>query len=128
MKVTPINPSDGIYPATGDYLHALEVREVKRMLYISGTMGLDQTGKAPKGLDAQLALIWQNITRILKEARMTTDNVARVTSYLTDAAFAQTNQDARVRALGAHRVPTTAIVVQTLDPTWLVELEVIAVA
>lgn len=62
------------------------------------------------------------------EAGMTTDNLVRITSYLTNPAYAEANGAARERALGARRVPTTAIVVQTLDPSWLVEIEAIAIA
>ncbi len=122
-----VNPSKGIYPATPDYVHALEVQGVKRQLYVSGTMGLDQKGRPPEGIDEQLDLIWNNIRRILDSARMSTDNIVRVTSYLSNGEFAEKNQDARLKALGERRVPTTAIIVQTLVPEWLVELEVIAV-
>ena len=59
---------------------------------------------------------------------MTVDNIVRVTSYLRDVAYAEANGKARVAALGGRIVPTTAIVVQTLDPDWLIELEVIAAA
>ena len=59
---------------------------------------------------------------------MTTDNIVRLTSYLRDASFAEANAAARLIALGERRIPTTAIVVQTLDSEWLVELEVIAAA
>jgi len=59
---------------------------------------------------------------------MTTDNVVRVTSYLRDAAYAEANARARMQALGGRAVPTTAIVVQTLEPDWLVEIEVLAAA
>lgn len=122
------NPSDGIYAATPDYVHAIEVRAPARWLYIAGTMGLDEAGVAPATLEEQLDLIWLNIRRILAEAEMTADNIVRITSYLTDAAFAEANGAAREKALGARRVPTTAIVVQTLDPAWLVEIEAIAAA
>lgn len=128
MQQKIINPTDGIYRATEDYVHALEVQGAGRQLFVSGTTGLDAAGIAPSDLDEQLALIWQNIQRILSEADMSTFNIARVTSYLTKAGFATRNQDARLRAMGSRRVPTTAIVVGTLDPTWLVEIEVIAVA
>ncbi|MPZ34003.1 MAG: RidA family protein [Rhodospirillales bacterium] len=128
MQMIPRNPTDGIYAATGDYIHAMEVTAPQRFLFVSGTMGLDADGKAPAGLDAQLALLWSNIRRILADAGMTTDNVVRLTSYLRDAAFAETNQNARVQALGGRRIPTTAIVVETLTPDWLVEIEVIAAA
>jgi enamine deaminase RidA (YjgF/YER057c/UK114 family) len=126
MQLTVRNPKDGIYPATGDYVHALEVAGAQRLLFISGTMGLDASGVAPDSLDEQLRLIWSNLRRILAEAGMTTDNIVRLTSYLRDPSFVQANQDARIAALGDRRIPTTAIVVQTLDPTWLVEIEAIA--
>ena len=43
-----------------------------------------------------------------------------------DPAYAQANAEARVAALGGRVVPTTAIVAQTLERDWLVEIEVIA--
>jgi enamine deaminase RidA (YjgF/YER057c/UK114 family) len=91
-------------------------------------MGLDAQGVAPSSLDEQLVLVWDNLRAILASAGMTVDNVVRVTSYLRDAAFAEPNAAARNLALGGRLVPTTAIVVETLDAGWLVELEVIALA
>lgn len=128
MIVRTINPNEGVYPATADYVHALEVSGAKRQLFVSGTMGLQVSGKAPDTLDEQLDLVWANLRRILNEADMTSDNIVRVTSYLTDPDFAEKNQTARLKALGKRRVPTTAIVVQTLTPDWLIEIEIIAAA
>jgi enamine deaminase RidA (YjgF/YER057c/UK114 family) len=128
MEMIPRNPRQGIYPATPDYVHAMEVTGAARILFVSGTMGLDHDGRAPDGLSAQLSLLWSNIRRILDEAGMTTGNIVRLTSYLRDASFADANQNARLLALGDRRIPTTAIVVQTLLPEWLVEIEVIAAA
>jgi 2-iminobutanoate/2-iminopropanoate deaminase len=128
MQLTVRNPKDGIYPATDDYVHALEVASAQRLLFISGTMGLDASGVAPDSLEEQLRLIWSNLRRILSEAGMATDNIVRLTSYLRDPSFAQANQDARIAALGDRRIPTTAIIVQTLDPSWMVEIEAIAAA
>lgn len=128
MQLTLRNPETGIYPATSDYAHALEVAGAHRLLFVSGTMGLDERGEAPASLDEQLTLIWNNIRRILAEAGMTTSNIVRLTSYLRNAAYAEANQAARLKALDGRRIPTTAIVVQTLVPDWLVEIEVIAAA
>ncbi|MBL8574939.1 MAG: RidA family protein [Hyphomicrobiaceae bacterium] len=125
MILTPRSPQDGIYPAT-DYLHAIEVSAASRLLFISGTMGLDQDGYAPQSLDEQLTWIWSNIRRILAEAGMTVDNIVRVTSYLRDRAFVEANQTARLTALHGRRIPTTAIIAETLSPDWLVEIEAIA--
>ena len=83
---------------------------------------------APAGtLTEQLRLIWSNIRTILGSADMTVDNIARVTSYLRNAAYANENASARVAALNGRVVPTTAIVAETLVEEWLVEIEVIAV-
>jgi len=118
----------GIYPPTGDYAHALELRGAGRLLLVSGTMGLEPDGTAPAGLDAQLARAWENVRAILGAAGMSLEDLVRVTSYLTDAAHAGANAAARVAALGGRVVPTTAIVVGTLERDWLVELEVLAAA
>jgi len=128
MEMVRHNPTAGIYPATPDYVHALEVRNPTRFLYVSGTMGLDERGAAGKTLPEQVALVWSNIRTILASAGMSVDNIARVTSYLRDASYAEENQNARVAALKGRVVPTTAIVVQTLVADWLVEIEIVAVA
>jgi 2-iminobutanoate/2-iminopropanoate deaminase len=125
MEKLKHNPK-GIYPATPDYVHAIEVRNPHRFLYVSGTMGLDEQGAAGKDLAEQLTLIWSNIEAILESAGMTVANIVRVTSYLRDAAYAEANQNARVNALKGNIVPTTVIVVQTLVSEWLVEIEIVA--
>ena len=106
MQLIVRNPTQGIYPATSDYVHAMEVREPKRFLYVAGTMGLDEHGVAGKSLD----------------------NIVRLTSYLRDPAYADENAKARVKALNGRFIPTTGIVAQTLVSDWLVEIEVIAAA
>jgi 2-iminobutanoate/2-iminopropanoate deaminase len=126
MQTISHDPSDGIYPASPDYVHALEVREPSRWLFVSGTMGLDAAGAAPATLEGQLACVWDNLRTILAAAGMGVEHVVRVTSYLNDAADAEVNAAARTAALCGRAVPTTAIVVGTLAPDWLVELEVIA--
>ena len=120
------DPVIGVYASTSDYVHALEVRNAQRLLFVAGTMGLDPAGQAGATLEAQLGLIWSNIRAILASAGMTVDNVVRLTSYLRDPAYAEANAAARVAALGGRPVPATAIVAQTLVSEWLVEIEVIA--
>jgi 2-iminobutanoate/2-iminopropanoate deaminase len=122
------NPTDGIYAATEDYVHALEVRNPVRMLFVAGTMGLDPQGVAGTSLEHQLELVWGNLRTILASAGMTTDNIVRLTSYLRDPAYVEANGAARLKALGERRIPTTAIIVQTLADDWLIELEIIAMA
>jgi 2-iminobutanoate/2-iminopropanoate deaminase len=126
MELVPHNPTDGIYPATDDYVHAMEVRDAGRLLFIAGTMGLDPAGKPGADLAEQLDLIWSNIRTILASAGMTVANIVRLTSYLRDESYAEANAAARVSALGGRPVPTTAVIATTLVSDWLVEIEVIA--
>jgi 2-iminobutanoate/2-iminopropanoate deaminase len=128
MRMIAHNPSEGVYAATPDYAHAMEVQAPQRLLFVSGTMGLDEHGMPGATLEEQLALIWQNLRAILASAGMDVDDIVRLTSYLRDAAFAEANQEARLAALGGRAIPTTAIVVQTLREDWLVEIEVVAAA
>jgi 2-iminobutanoate/2-iminopropanoate deaminase len=122
------SPSDGVYAATDDYVHALEVRDARRLLFVAGTMGLDSSGVPGTSLEEQLELVWANLAAILASADMTVDNIVRLTSYLRDASYADANARARVAALRGRVVPTTAIVAETLVSDWLVEIEVIAAA
>ncbi|MGO6815631.1 RidA family protein [Rhizobium leguminosarum] len=126
MEMIAHNPANGIYAASPDYIHALEVRQPSRLLFVSGTMGLDQQGIAAADLEGQLELIWSNLRVILTSADMTVANIMRLTSYLRDGAFMEANQNARLRALGGRAVPTTAIIVETLRDDWLVEIEIVA--
>lgn len=126
MELIPHNPTEGVYSTGGDWVHAMEVRSASRMLFVSGTMGLRPDFTAPPTLDEQLEFVWNNLRAILASAGMTVDNIVRLTSYLRDASYAEANAQARIAALGDRRIPTTAIVVQTLEPDWLIELEIIA--
>jgi 2-iminobutanoate/2-iminopropanoate deaminase len=126
LELVPHNPSDGVYSTGGDWVHAMEVRGAERLLFVSGTMGLRPDFSAPATLDEQLECVWNNLRAILASAGMTVDNIVRLTSYLRDASYAKANAQARIIALGDRRIPTTAIVVQTLQPDWLVELEIVA--
>ena len=127
MRTITHDPA-GVYAAGPHYAHALELRGAERLLLVAGTMGLDADGVAGATLEDQLALIWSNLRAILAVADMTTDHVVRVTSYLREAGYAEANAAARVAALGGRAVPTTAIVVETLERDWLVEIEVLAAA
>jgi 2-iminobutanoate/2-iminopropanoate deaminase len=128
MQTVPHSPSTGVYPATPDYIHALEVRAPERFLFVAGTMGLDPAGVPGATITEQLDLVWSNLRVILAAAGMSVDNIVRLTSYLRDSSYAEPNAAARTAALGGRPIPTTAIVTQTLADNWLVELEIIAAA
>jgi enamine deaminase RidA (YjgF/YER057c/UK114 family) len=128
VELVAHDPATGVYASTSDYVHAMEVRNAQRLLFVAGTMGLDEAGAPGATLEEQLRLVWANIRAILTSAGMTVDSIVRLTSYLRDAAYAEANAAARMQALGGRPVPTTAIVAQTLASDWLVEIEVVAAA
>jgi 2-iminobutanoate/2-iminopropanoate deaminase len=128
MEMIPHNPTEGVYATGGDWVHAMEVRGAGRLLFVSGTMGLRLDFSAPATLEEQLDCVWNNLRAILASADMDTANIVRLTSYLRDASYAEANAAARLKALGTRRIPTTAIVAQTLESDWLVEIEIVAAA
>jgi 2-iminobutanoate/2-iminopropanoate deaminase len=127
MQMSTHDP-DVIFAPVGPYTHGLEVVEARRLLFITGTMGLDKNGKAPDGIEAQCALAWRNIGAILEHAGMGMRNLVKVTCYLADRKYREVNMQARAAALGDHRVATTVVAAALLEDDWLVEIEAIAVA
>ena len=127
MQMKTHDPST-IFAPVGPYTHGLEVVEARRLLFITGTMGLDKNGKAPDGIEAQCTLAWRNIGAILESAGMSVRNLVKVTCYLADRSYRGANMKARADALGDHRVATTVIAAALLEDGWLVEIEAIAAA
>ena len=128
MKIIARNPEYPIYPARGGYCHGLEISKFQRLLFTSGTMGLNADWEPLCSVEEQLKRAWQNLVTILGSANMSVDNVIRLTSYLTDREFSAPNAAARMAALNGREVPTTVVIVETLNPKWLIELEIIAAA
>ena len=123
-----VHDPSAVFAPVGPYTHGLEIIGGQRLLFISGTMGLDKAGKAPEGIDAQCALAWRNIAAILEHAGMTVRNRVKVTCHLADRDHREANMKARAAALGDHRVATTVIVSTLLEDGWLVEIDAIAAA
>ncbi len=67
----------GVYPPAGPSAHAISVANPKRLLFISGTMGLDPEGAAGATIEAQLDLVWSNIGKIQADAGMTVANLGQ---------------------------------------------------
>ena len=53
-------------------------------LYVSGTLGLDASGKIPETFEAEVQQSLDNIDAVLKAAGMSRDDVVSVQVYLTD--------------------------------------------
>jgi len=122
-EITPTN----VAPTVGNYAAAVSVPQPKRMLFISGQIPTLEDGAVPQNFAAQAEAVWENIGKTLKAAGMGYTNLAKVNTYLTDCSQADLNGEIRRKFLGSHRPALTVVVVQTLDPVWLLEIEALAV-
>ena len=59
---------------------------------------------------------------------MSLENIVKITTYLTNPNQAGRNGEIRRKFLGKLQPTLTVIVVHTLNPKWLLEIEAIAVA
>ncbi len=99
-----------------------------RLLFISGQIPQTREGHVPVGAEDQCRLVWTNVIAALTAAGMGVGNLVKVTTYLSDRAYATTNTAVRQQVLGDHRPALTVIVTGIWDPTWLIEVEAIAAA
>ncbi len=119
------NPATVSAPV-GNYTHGLEVSG-QRMLFISGQIPERPDGSVPDGFEAQALAVWQNIQNILQSAGMGFEHLVKVNTFLTHADQVDQNGSIRQRILGDARPALTVVIAETLVPTWLLEIEAIAV-
>jgi enamine deaminase RidA (YjgF/YER057c/UK114 family) len=118
----------GVAARIGTYSDAVEMAPGKRMLYVSGTPGLDsKTGQLPEGFIEQADLAWRNIKAILSEAGMGVEDIVKLTQYLTRRSDLTSYRDIRSRHLGECRPASMlAFLPELVWPNMLIELEVVA--
>lgn len=95
--------------------------------YISGTASIDNHGEVVHVGDIrhQTLRMWENVEKLLDEAGMTMEHCAQIIVYLRDTA-----DYAMVRDMFAERfpgIPTVITLAPVCRPTWLIEMECIAI-
>ena len=119
----------GSVPApVGGYSQGVEAGAGARYVFVSGQIPEDADGEVPEGFRAQCELAWRNVLGVLESADMGAGNLVKVTTFLTHADQAESNSEVRCRMLGDARPALTVVVVATLDPRWLLEIEAVAAA
>lgn len=127
MKLIPVNAVSAPQTA-GGYSQAIEVRESRRLLYISGQVPETSAGEVPPDFRAQAELVWSNIRAQLHAADMSIANLVKVTTFLSSREHAGLNSNVRRAVLGAHEPALTIIITGIFDEQWLLEIEAIAAA
>ncbi|MEJ0096601.1 MAG: Rid family hydrolase [Methylocella sp.] len=113
----------------GQYSDAIETAPGLRWLHTSGTPGVSEDGKFPKGIEAQTRLAWGYLLAALEKAQMTTADLVKVTTSLTNAQDIPTYAKVRGEMLGDVRPAfMLQVVSQMVKPDILVEIEIIAAA
>jgi 2-iminobutanoate/2-iminopropanoate deaminase len=112
------------------YSHALEVRDVKRLLMISGQFGVTPDGHLAADFAPQCERAMDNVEALLAASGMTTSNIAKLTYYVTSAANFPELVTMRQKRWAREPAPAvTAIVVSGLArPEYLIEIESMAVS
>lgn len=96
-------------------------------VYISGTASIDNRGEVVHVGDIrkQTLRMWENVEKLLEEADMTMEHCAQIIVYLRDTADYEV-----VRCMFQERfpsIPTVITLAPVCRPTWLIEMECIAI-
>jgi len=118
----------GVAARIGTYSDAVEIPAGKRLLFASGTPGLDPaSGQLPAGFAEQAELAWNNVHAILRAAGMGVEDIVKLTQTLLRREDLAAYREIRSRHLGAHRPASMLVFVDGLVwPNMLIELEVVA--
>jgi enamine deaminase RidA (YjgF/YER057c/UK114 family) len=97
-------------------------------VWVAGTAPImPDDADPPAGAYDQARLCLAIIERALAEAGASLDDVVRTRIYVTDAAHMLEVGRAHAEAFANARPAATGVVVELLDPRWLVEIEAEAV-
>ncbi len=123
----PINPAGSLISGISQAV----VAEGGRTMYVSGHVPMSADGKVPANLEAQLALVFENLNATLRAAGATSRNLARITIYVRDFHANQLPEirQARDRFIGENQPPASALigVASLFHPDVLVEVDAVAV-
>ena len=119
---------DGSPPVEGSYPGAVEVVGPTRWLYRSGQIPVGPDGALATDFTGQCEQVWANVETQLAAAGMTLDNLVKVTTFLSDRAYALENREVRLRRLAGRQPALTVIITGLFDAAWLVEIEAVAAA
>ena len=125
--LTAYTLNDRIRAHSHNAAHGMEVPANARMLFCNGQVGARLDGTIPADPIEQIEVIFERIGAILAAARMTFDDVVKLTVYMTDKSFLDAYFHVRGRVMGDHNPPATLLVVNKF-PRPGVEVEIEAIA
>ena len=115
-------------PEAPTYAQAMEVRGAERILFVSGQIPVRRDGTVPATFAEQAEVAWSNVLAQLRAARMTVDNLVKVTIFLSDRKYIDEYRRTRDAALGGRRIGLTTIITGIFGEGWLLGIETIPAA
>ncbi|HEY5713663.1 MAG TPA: RidA family protein [Allosphingosinicella sp.] len=112
--------------ASGGYAQAVRLTGIEELVFVSGQIPVDVVGRVPASFGDQCRQVWRNVAAQLDAAGLELADVVKVTTYLSDRAYAAENSTIRQEVLAGAAPALTIIVATIYDPAWLLEIEVIA--
>ncbi len=118
----------GVAARVGTYSDAVEVPSGKRLMYVSGTPGIDSSnGELPDTFAEQAELAWRNVGAILAAADMGIEDIVKLTQHLLRREDLAAYREIRQRHLGDCAPASMLTILPGLVwPNMLIELEVVA--
>jgi len=109
------------------YSHAVEVPVGARWLFCSGQLGVSPDDRIPESAEEQAALCFEAIGACLAEARMSYENIVRISAYVTDRAHMGPYMAVRDRYVTVPPPASTLMIVSGFTRAeFKVEVEVVA--
>ncbi|MCP3466074.1 RidA family protein [Bradyrhizobium sp. CCGUVB23] len=119
------NPATVHAPA-GGYSMGLELKQHRRLLFISGQVPETSDGTVPEGFEAQCEQAWRNVIEVLAGAGLGVEHLVKINTFLTDRDQVVANRTVRRKMLKGHEPASTVMIAETVDSKWLLEIEAIA--
>lgn len=120
-----------IRPPFARYAHGVEIPAGWRIVQTSGQLGTTAEDDIPEDAFDQALICFENIRAILKEAGMTSGDVAHISAYVTDRAHMAGYMQARDQFMAdVERLPSSTLLIVSgfTRPEFKVEVEVLAAA
>ena len=126
MAIQLHNPAS-IAPPFSCYSHGASAPASARWLYISGQVGVTPEGYVPSDPKEQIALAWDNLLAVLRDAGMSVTDLVKVDGFITRADLVPLYRQERERRFAGHAAATTMVIVTGLaESSLLVEIQAVA--
>ena len=119
------NPASVHAPSSG-YSMGLEIGQHRRLLFVSGQVPEKPDGRVPERFEAQCEQAWRNVIEVLASAGLGVEHLVKINTFLTDKSQVAANRAVRRKMLGGNEPASTAMIAETVDSKWLLEIEAIA--